>query len=83
MLFKIQLSHIVTMASLILRLGLLIVVSESVYGQGRVNMGYPIDIDMAPYMAQVMIKYNDSYGLACDGTILNDQYILTAGHCKD
>lgn len=50
-------------------------------GGGRMLDGYPVDIESAPYMARIIHRHakGKSY---CSGTILNQRFILTAGHCK-
>lgn len=49
--------------------------------------GTAIKIQDAPYMVHVdyLLFKNKTAGLvyACGGTILNNQYILTAGHCRE
>lgn len=48
--------------------------------------GTAIKIQDAPYMVHIEYQSfkNQSFGIAylCGGTILNRQYILTAGHCE-
>lgn len=34
-------------------------------------------------MARVRIKQSATVGGACDGSIISDTYILTAGHCTN
>lgn len=61
---------------------ILIAICKSAFGAERINMGRNITITMAPYMARISIKIGPDDGGACDGSILSDLYILTAGHCK-
>lgn len=63
-------------------LAFLFLVRSEAFEQSRINMGYPIDIEQAPYMAKLFLKFNETNGSECGGSILSDQYILTAGHCK-
>lgn len=60
-----------------IRVLLLTLICESAFGKGRINNGYEVDIEQAPYMARVRTGIG-----ACDGSILSELYILTAGHCK-
>lgn len=61
---------------------LLSLLCKSGLGKSRVNKGNEIEIEDAPYMAYVQIRLTATKGLACDGSILSDSFILTAGHCK-
>lgn len=57
-------------------------------GQGRIYGGYQIDIQKAPYMAQLYaIKGEYVPGQPtetgqCGGSIMKSNLILTAGHCQ-
>lgn len=52
----------------------------------RIYRGYAINITDAPWMAYVRYMTYNEYGTRvdyfCGGTIVNEMYILTAGHCK-
>lgn len=52
------------------------------FAKSRVNQGMEIDIEDAPYMARVQVLLNATLALGCDGSILSEWYLLTAGHCK-
>lgn len=67
---------------LVFRFLILVAVCNSAFGEEKINMGRNITIAMAPYMARISIKISTFVGYACDGSILSDLYILTAGHCK-
>lgn len=69
------------MSFIFVRILFVTLVWKNGFGQERINKGSPIDIRNAPYMARVRIKQSATVGGACDGTILNELYILTAGHC--
>lgn len=71
------------MSFIFVRILLVTLICKNGFGTLRVNQGRPIDIEDAPYMARVSIKQSPTDGGACDGTILSDLYILTAGHCMD
>lgn len=43
--------------------------------------GYPIEIDKAPFMAKIEVKFNVGISY-CGGSIINESYILTAAHCE-
>lgn len=52
----------------------------------RILNGYPLEIEQAPYIVhiQFITKVENGrthYGL-CGGSIINEKYILTAGHCE-
>lgn len=71
-----------TMSLIFVRLLLFVLLLKNGLGQSRVNQGREIDLEDAPYMARVRIKVSPDNGGACDGSILSDMFILTAGHCK-
>jgi secreted trypsin-like serine protease len=51
---------------------------DSALAGSRILNGYPIDVEQAPYIAHVVIE-----GLgSCTGSIVSENYILTAGHCE-
>lgn len=52
-----------------------------VLGSGRIYRGYPIEIEQAPYMARVNFLIGN-FGGSCGGSIVHEQFILTAGHCE-
>lgn len=73
---------ITEMSLIFVRILLVISLCRNGFGNSRINQGTPIDITNAPYMARVRIKLSPTVGFACDGSILSDSYILTAGHCR-
>jgi hypothetical protein len=54
---------------------------DYVIAGGRIMNGYPVDIESAPYMARITYRHSNGWNY-CSGSILNDRFILTAGHCK-
>lgn len=61
---------------------LLPILFDFVWSGGRILNGYPIDIEHAPYMAFITISVGNGLETFCSGSIVNEQFILTAGHCK-
>lgn len=70
------------MSFILVRILLVTLFCKNGFGDSRINLGRKIDITDAPYMARVRIKQSPTVGSACDGTIISDMYILTAGHCR-
>lgn len=62
--------------NLVLGLGLL---SNIFFAQSYITGGYPVNISEVPY--QVSLQWNGKHG--CGGSIINNQWIVTAAHCFD
>lgn len=58
--------------------------SKSEFGFKIVG-GEPILIDRAPWQAALVVSYiaDASHGVFCGGSVLNEEWILTAAHCVD
>jgi secreted trypsin-like serine protease len=47
----------------------------------KILSGYSIDITDAPFMAKIEVKFNQGHSY-CGGSIIRNNFILTAAHCK-
>lgn len=50
--------------------------------QSRILDGHRVKIEQAPYTVHVTFKTGENHAGFCGGSIINENYILTAGHCE-
>lgn len=49
----------------------------------RIINGKPVPPKKYPWMVNLLMELKDGSGSACTGSIINDRFVLTAGHCVE
>ena len=50
--------------------------------EGRIIGGYPADVVNHPYVVSIAIPYESQKYHECGGSIIADNWVLTAAHCE-